>query len=366
MYFLALFVSIGFVSILSGSVLSSITFKLIVELAPKLEKAGLSGKDLNKGTSNKIPEDGGLGPASIFLLVLSLLSIIMISPSAIISAGFSIMASSFLGFVDDVLNLRWRYKLIVPSITLIPLVSAYNGNGLSIGLLRFSPLMTKLYCLLFAIFSQNAVNIYAGINGLEVGQSIVACAFLLPIVIYKLYLAINSIHQAGNLSLLQLISSCSSLFSSIVIIVCFLAVSYPLYLLNKYPSKVFVGDIYAYFAGSVFASACILSDTLIAGPLLFLPQILNFVISIPQLFGIVPCPRHRLPYFSKEHGTLEGVATHLNLINQYLRLRGPLHEERLCHELLFIQALISLLVVLLFIAIYGKLESNFTGAHRKL
>lgn len=366
MNFLALFVIISLISALSGSVLSAITFKLIVELAPKLERAGLSGKDLNKGTSDKVPEDGGLGPASVFLLVVSLWSIIIPNPSAIMSAGSSIMASSFLGFVDDVVNLRWRYKLIVPSVTLLPLVSVYSGNGLSLGFFHLSPLITKLYCLLFAIFSQNAVNIYAGINGLEVGQSIVACAFLLPIVICKLHLAMNTAHQTEHLSLWQKIVLQPSLLSSVVIIVCFLAVSYPLYLLNKYPSRVFVGDIYAYFAGSVFASACILSDTLIAGPLLFLPQILNFIISIPQLFGIVPCPRHRLPCFSKEHGTLTGVTTHLNLINQYLRLRGPLPEKRLCHELLSIQAVISALVVISFILVYGRIGGDFIGVHRRL
>ena len=29
--------------------------------------------------------------------------------------------------------------------------------------------------------------------------------------------------------------------------------------------------------------------------LFFLPQIFNFVLSCPQLFGLVPCPRHRVP-----------------------------------------------------------------------
>jgi hypothetical protein len=29
--------------------------------------------------------------------------------------------------------------------------------------------------------------------------------------------------------------------------------------------------------------------------LMFLPQLVNFFLSVPQLFKIVPCPRHRLP-----------------------------------------------------------------------
>ncbi len=63
----------------------------------------------------------------------------------------------------------------------------------------------------------------------------------------------------------------------------------------RYPSAVFVGDTYCNFAGMTFAVVGIFghfSKTLL---LFFIPQILNFLYSVPQLFRIVPCPRHRLP-----------------------------------------------------------------------
>ena len=31
--------------------------------------------------------------------------------------------------------------------------------------------------------------------------------------------------------------------------------------------------------------------------LFFIPQIINFILSAPQLFGLVPCPRHRVPRY---------------------------------------------------------------------
>ena len=64
---------------------------------------------------------------------------------------------------------------------------------------------------------------------------------------------------------------------------------------SRYPSKVFVGDTFCYFAGVVLAVSGILglfSKTLL---LFFIPQVLNFVYSTPQLFKLIPCPRHRLP-----------------------------------------------------------------------
>ena len=37
---------------------------------------------------------------------------------------------TLLGFVDDVLELRWRYKLIIPCIATLPLAQAYwSQNG---------------------------------------------------------------------------------------------------------------------------------------------------------------------------------------------------------------------------------------------
>ncbi|CAN0353898.1 unnamed protein product, partial [Ectocarpus sp. 13 AM-2016] len=63
----------------------------------------------------------------------------------------------------------------------------------------------------------------------------------------------------------------------------------------RYPARAFVGDTYCYFAGMTFAVVGIhghFSKTLI---LMFLPQVMNFLLSLPQLFKVLPCPRHRLP-----------------------------------------------------------------------
>jgi len=35
-----------------------------------------------------------------------------------------------LGFMDDVFNIRWRYKLILPFFASLPLLLAYDGNPL--------------------------------------------------------------------------------------------------------------------------------------------------------------------------------------------------------------------------------------------
>jgi len=42
-----------------------------------------------------------------------------------LSALLSICCMVFLGFADDVFNLRWRHKLLLPTIATIPLLMVY-------------------------------------------------------------------------------------------------------------------------------------------------------------------------------------------------------------------------------------------------
>jgi UDP-N-acetylglucosamine--dolichyl-phosphate N-acetylglucosaminephosphotransferase len=107
--------------------------------------------------------------------------------------------------------------------------------------------------------------------------------------------------------------------------------------LFRFPSRVFVGDTFTYFAGVTFAVCGILghfSKTLL---LFFIPQILNFLYSLPQLVGIVHCPRHRLPRLNTTTGRLEAVPSHLNLINLALLIVGPMTEKNLCTLMLAFQ-----------------------------
>eukprot|EP00501_MAST-03F_sp_TOSAG23-6_P000652 GSMAST32.ASY1.ANO1.677.1 assembled CDS len=131
---------------------------------------------------------------------------------------------------------------------------------------------------------------------------------------------------------------------------------FPKYILryNWFPASVFVGDTFCYFAGMTFAVTGIMghfSKTLL---LFLIPQLLNFVISIPQLIpnwvpGAIPNPRHRLPIFNVKTG-LRGPSYvhshHTFHIYFYLKKKkilfcvfGPMKEESLCFLLLFIQCM---------------------------
>ena len=283
---------------------------------------------------------------------------------------------AILGIADDLFDIRWRHKLFLPAIAAIPmLIMYYVDFGVTniVVPLPLQPYLGQLvnlswgyyvYMAAVAIFCPNAINIYAGINGLEVAQSIAIAVFIIANDL--LYVSVAG-HPA----------TASHLFS-LYFLLPFLGVSVALWIHNRYPAKVFVGDTYCYFAGMTFAVVGILghfSKTLL---LLFIPQIFNFLYSSPQLFHLVPCPRHRLPRFDVRTGLMEpsraqfvrppkwhiGLAlkaleklgliqlwtttdagggrtvlefSNLTLINLFLVRFGPMREDRLTRRLVWVQ-----------------------------
>jgi UDP-N-acetylglucosamine--dolichyl-phosphate N-acetylglucosaminephosphotransferase len=228
------------------------------------------------------------------------------------------------------------------------------------------------YMALLSIFSSNSINILAGINGIEVAQSLVIAVLIV----------VNDVLYLSPFTAYPHPATDSHLFS-LYLLLPFIGVSLALLKHNWFPAKVFVGDTYCYFAGMVFAVDGILghfSKTLI---LLLLPQGFNFVYSAPQLFHIVPCPRHRLPRLNARTGLLEcsrvefkkplsrpvaeglkvlhrlrlldvetnesgGVVSSSNftLINLWLVWFGPMREDRLALGLLAFQTAIGVVGLL--------------------
>ncbi|KAL7092927.1 hypothetical protein ACP275_11G012100 [Erythranthe tilingii] len=319
-----------------------VTVKMIPVASKYVLRRNLFGYDINKkGTpdgSIKVPESLGIVVGIVFLVVTILFQYFNFTAdsnwlveynAALASICFMIL----LGFVDDVLDVPWRVKLVLPSIAALPLLMAYAGHttiiipkplvpyvGLEILDLGW---IYKLYMGLLAVFCTNSINIHAGINGLEVGQTVViSCAIL-----------IHNIVQIGASTDPEYKQAHAF---SIYLVQPLLATSLALLSYNWYPSSVFVGDTYTYFAGMAMAVAGILghfSETLL---IFFAPQVLNFLLSLPQLAGIIPCPRHRLPKFDPKSGLLTGTNDG-TLVNLFLRQFGRMSEKSLCIQLLVFQ-----------------------------
>lgn len=313
-------------------------YKIIPSVAVMTAAAGMSGKDLNKRDGKQIPEGLGLVTGTVFLVFVILFQVLQSFQDRIESlveynaALTSICFMLLLGFSDDVLNLRWRYKLVLPAVATLPLLVAYAGGTAVVvpiplrsilGAVIELGILYKAYLLFLAIFCTNSINILAGINGLEVGQSfVIACAVVTH----------NLIEIHLKITPTSTLNHTFSLFFMLP----FIATTSALWCYNWFPSRVFVGDTFTYFSGMCFAVVAILchfSKTLL---LFFIPQIFNFVYSLPQLFHIIPCPRHRIPKYNDNTGKLHPTPN-LTILNLLLNVFGPMTERRLCITMIIVQ-----------------------------
>lgn len=226
-------------TLLKSVLISVVGFFFTIQLIPVVgeytKKCGMSGKDLGKkGTPDEnkdIPEALGLCSGTIFLMcticsqllfassceqVRPMLTTSLSLPPLISfpslhqltifnSALFSICFMIFLGFTDDTLELKWRYKLILPTLASLPLLVSYSGStavyippplqpllmlgsdltllGKILDSLPWVVVDTNaqgailelnsiflLYMGLLAVFCTNAINIYAGFSRIHISN----------------------------------------------------------------------------------------------------------------------------------------------------------------------------------------------------
>lgn len=365
-------------------VLSYVGYKCCLTFIPRVMEVlftrGIYGIDINKNTLEQrakfgemrragsgvhddalkkvaIPESLGIVVGGLYLCVVGL---ILLCQGAIVSftddpdravplakanaAINSIAVMLLLGFVDDVLDVRWKYKIILSLVGVISLLLAYDGplsvvvplhlrdylGGTS--LIYLGPFYLA-YMGLFCVFCTNSINILAGINGVEVGQSLV--------------IAVASI--VHNVIQLRQPEFATQHLLCLALLVPFVGVSLALWKFNKYPSKVFVGDSYTYFAGMTLAVAGITGAYTKTLMLFFIPQLINFVLSLPQLFHIIPCPRHRVPNWDPKRDVLMNSKNY-TILNAILLFTGDLHEKRLTKVTIMFQIVCC---VLGFLVRYG-------------
>lgn len=341
----------------------------VIPLAGEKLKPKLNGVDLGKlPRQPPIPQSLGLISGTSFLTLLVLLQCVAdggLKPkydSLMLSVCFSVL----LGLADDVMDIRWSHKILVGLLAAVPLLTKYDGptsilvpSGLR-PVVQSGPVQAVLqvlqvassspdgvvlelgvfylvYVVALVVFSTNAINIYAGINGIEVGQSVVIGSGMAVVDCLELF---GSDPESSN--------SQNHLFS-LTVMLPFVFTSLALLTENWFPARVFIGDVYPYYAGMTFAATAVLghySRTLL---LLLIPQVANYLYSMPQLFGAVPCPRHRLPRVNPETKLLEpstvspdSEVANMTLLCLALRVFGPMRERSLTVLLLVVQVACTL------------------------
>jgi UDP-N-acetylmuramyl pentapeptide phosphotransferase/UDP-N-acetylglucosamine-1-phosphate transferase len=102
----------------------------------------LTGTDLSKKNKNIIPEGIGLLSCGTTIIACVLLGV----PNNML---FPITAALLLGFMDDVIDIPWRMKLVLPAIASMPLefeTSRIDIGSMFIELGIFYPIFATFLC----------------------------------------------------------------------------------------------------------------------------------------------------------------------------------------------------------------------------
>ncbi len=335
-YFILLFSSFIF-SFLFSIYLVSFFIKII-------SKTSFLGKDMNKFDRPLVCELGGvpvflsfiLSILFVFLLNYLIIIIFNLNFSLINLIQFSLILLTlflifFLGFIDDILG--WKKGIsqiqhfLMPIIFSIPMIIYAFIFGISsiylplFGVFNVGLIYAFIFVPVALTATSNSLNLLAGYNGFEAGMAII---IFLTISIFSLF--------QKNFTLLII------LFAWIGSLLGFLR-------FNKFPSKIFPGDIITLVNGAFIGVCAIVLRLELLIAFLIVLFIIEFIIKAKhrfktECFGII-----------LKDGTIKPNPRGGSLIHFVLN-RGKFTEKKLVFTFYFIQGIISLVSLILFFIVY--------------
>ena len=294
------------------------------------ERYDIYGNDVNKLTKPKVPEMGGVPVMTVYLAVLAVAIGVLwlrgelgnFSIWQLGSIFVGLVGVALVGFVDDWYGLRQVYKAMLPIPFLLPFAALFPIEIDLFSIVWVFPAFIQFLLVAFMVDAgANASNMLEGYNGMGAGVGILMS---LPIIVFSI---------AFDEPLCLLMATL------------FLFASLAFYSYNRYPARIFPGDVLTLSQGALLAMVPIMGGFEEIGALVFLPMIVNGVMTVSQLktkyskfgyrnrFGIIRYSRNviALPHF--------------------LAKRYQLNEQQITSSIFGIQFFVSLLAVVIIIII---------------
>lgn len=318
-----------------------LTWLTLPKWIKKAKQVGLIWEDMNKyGHPKNVAASGGI--VVLMAFVLAVLSYVAIRTffigdvnSSILKIFVIICVMLFLGligFIDDILGwqhggLSWKFRLLLAFLASLPLVVINAGQHM-INLPFFGKVyLGMIYPLLLIPLgiagATTTYNFLAGFNGLEAGQGIIILGFLSYVAAAtgNSWLAIIGLTMVGSLLVF--------------------------YYFNRFPAKVFPGDILTYSVGALIACMAVLGNFERIAVFVFLPYILEVILKVrgkikKQSFGIPDKKNNlKIPY-EKIYGL-----THLSILI-LSKFKKEVREKDVVYFIFIIQIVFCLLALILF------------------
>lgn len=246
-------------------------FMLTHFLIPRLKANGLVGKDVNKQDAPEVAEMGGI--AVIAGVTAGILTAIFIQTFVglefnliyILAVVITIHSIAFIGFVDDLIDIPQLVKALLPLFAAIPLVAVKAAGSTSmvipfIGSVDFGLVYILVLIPIGVAVASNLTNMLAGFNGMEAGMGTVIFAAMAIL--------------GWNLGNVEVTLISLAMLGALLGFLWF----------NRYPSKVFPGDVATLAIGTTLAATVIVGNIESAGAILVIPYVVDFFIKAANRF----------------------------------------------------------------------------------
>ena len=257
-YIYWLIIEIGVVFLLPFFIILLTTPYLIRRLAEK----GFVARDYHKKGERMVPTGGGIAIMLAVLFSLSINSLFYKFNAANYVVLNVIILFGLFGILDDMIDIGRTAKLILMYYCSYPLIQYATHSGIVfpfLGQVELGNLYSQLIVPTYVLVTANLVNMHSGFNGMSSGLSL--------IVLFSLLIK-------------SLIGGSIENIDSTIAIVAVTGATLGFHLFERYPSRIFWGNIGSLTVGAAIGVLIVMQGYIISGFVMLLPHTVNFLMYV--------------------------------------------------------------------------------------
>ena len=244
---------VGLVVFLVSLLLSLFSFPYFIR---KLMQNKIMGVDVYKIDKRKVAERGGLIALSIAVAV-TIVSLVFTSVSLELLVIIVVVCFfGFHGLIDDVIGFDRLKNLVLPFFYPLFLFFVIKDTVINIHFFGAIDLGMALFFIVIVVYvavCSNLINLHAGFNGMSIGTAV--------IILFTLFLKFFIDGKSNNLLFFF------ALLGSFIGFLWF----------NKYPARVFEGNVGTYAIGAAIGIFIVMQNYFISGLIMLFPHIVCFL-----------------------------------------------------------------------------------------
>ncbi len=225
----------------------------------KLTEKGMVVKDYYKPGKNMVPTGGGIAILLVAMLALSLNSLFFEFTPTNYVALIVISMFGLFGVLDDMIDIGRTSKLLLMYYCSYPLIQYATHTAIifpAIGSVELGIFYLQFIVPTYVLVASNLVNMHSGYNGMASGLS--------TIVLISLIIKSFMVENVENIFSVVSITGATLGF----------------YLYERYPSRIFWGNIGSLTVGSAIGVIIVIQGFIVSGFIMLIPHTVNFLMYV--------------------------------------------------------------------------------------